>query len=82
MDKSHAQTRPLGELIVERGLISREHLEDALLEQRVSRQRLGAILVSNEAISPPELTDVLITQVQAVADVRPDDIGLDDEDDR
>jgi len=63
MDDAPAVNRRLGELIVDRGLISREQLEDALLEQQVSRKRLGTILVSNGAITPPDLTDALVSQI-------------------
>lgn len=63
MDDSPAANRRLGELIVDRGLISREQLEDALLEQQVSRKRLGTILVSNGAITPPDLTEALVSQI-------------------
>jgi hypothetical protein len=55
--------RRLGELIVDRGLVDDEQLEDALLEQRVSRKRLGAILVAQGAISPPDLTAALMSQL-------------------
>ena len=63
MDDSPAANRRLGDLIVDRGLISREQLEDALLEQQVSRKRLGTILVSNGAITPPDLTEALVSQI-------------------
>ncbi len=53
----------LGELIIERGLMSDEQLEDALLEQRMSRKRLGAILVASGVISPPDLTAALMAQL-------------------
>ena len=54
----------LGELIVDSGLITEEQLEDALLEQRVSRKRLGAILVANRVITPPDLTAALLAQIE------------------
>jgi hypothetical protein len=62
-DEGSEPARRLGELIVARGLITREQLEDALLEQQVSRKRLGTILVSNGAITPPDLTEALVSQI-------------------
>ena len=53
MDDGSAAARRLGDLIVDRGLISREQLEDVLLEQQASRKRLGTILVSNGASRRP-----------------------------
>lgn len=63
MDDGPAAARRIGDLIVDRGLISREQLEDALLEQQASRKRLGTILVSNGAITPPDLTEALVSQI-------------------
>ncbi len=62
MSPAH-QAQLLGEVIVGRGLMSDEQLQDALLEQRVSRKRLGAILVSTGVISPPDLTAALLAQL-------------------
>jgi type IV pilus assembly protein PilB len=45
MEAAQAAWRPLGEVIVERGLITPEQLEDALLEQRITNKRLGTILI-------------------------------------
>jgi hypothetical protein len=61
----------LGELIVERGLMNDEQLEDALLEQRVSRKRLGAILVASGVISPPDLTAALMAQLGERTEAHP-----------
>lgn len=63
MEAAHVTWRPLGELFVERGLISREELEDALVEQHRTHKRLGAILVSRGLVSGPELTSVLVDQL-------------------
>jgi hypothetical protein len=64
MNGSTANRPRLGDVFVERGLVSDEELEDALLEQRVSRKRLGAILVSNGIVTPPDLTAALVTQLE------------------
>lgn len=55
--------RPLGEVIVERGLITQEQLEDALLEQRRTQKRLGTILVDKGIVSAQDLTDALVDQI-------------------
>lgn len=46
--------------------MSQEQLEDALLEQRVSRKRLGAILVENRVVTPHDLTSALQVQLREV----------------
>ncbi len=63
MEAAHITWRPLGELFVERGLITQEELEEALVEQRETRKRLGTILVSRGLVSGPELTSVLVDQL-------------------
>ena len=63
MEAAHFPWRPLGELFVERGLISEEQLEDALAEQAATGQRLGEILVGQKLISSPELTQTLMEQL-------------------
>jgi hypothetical protein len=69
--------RPLGELLVEAGLVGSADLEAALAEQQRSGHRLGEILVARGAISGPELTRVLAEQagvdvtIAPIADVRP-----------
>jgi len=50
----------IGELLLERGAISRDQLEQALVAQQQSRQRLGTTLVEMGAIS-----EVLLAQVLA-----------------
>ena len=47
--------RPLGELLVSRGLISEQELELALDEHRRTGKRLGEVLVELGLISGPEL---------------------------
>jgi hypothetical protein len=63
MEAAHVTWRPLGELFVERRLITSEELEEALLEQRATGRRLGAILVDRGLVSSPELTNVLVNQL-------------------
>lgn len=80
LEEGNEPARRLGELIVARGLITREQLEDALLEQQLTRKRLGAILVTNGAITPPDLTEALTSQIHARTGLGDD--PADDGDDR
>jgi hypothetical protein len=55
--------RPLGELFVNRGLISQAELETALAEQAATGKRLGEILVDRGLLSGPDLTSALMDQL-------------------
>jgi len=55
--------RPIGSLFVEKGLVTQEELDDALLEQRESGQRLGEILVERGHVSRIELASVIGDQL-------------------
>ena len=46
------QEKRLGELLVERGLLSSEQLASALIEQKRLRRPLGQILLENANLSP------------------------------
>jgi hypothetical protein len=54
-----AARRPIGEFLVERGLVTDEQLKQALAEQRSSGKRLGEILVERGAITRMALASVL-----------------------
>ena len=54
---------PLGELLVERGLLSTVQLEPALSEQRRTGLRLGEVLVSMGYVSETALARMLLEQV-------------------
>jgi predicted nucleic acid-binding Zn-ribbon protein len=56
----------LGELFVEKGLITRDELAEALAEQKDSGKRIGQILVQKGFVSRPELTTVLAEQLGVV----------------
>jgi chromosome segregation ATPase len=51
--------RPIGEFLVERGLVTPDELAAALAQQRLSGQRLGEILVERGSISRMSLASVL-----------------------
>ena len=59
---AHVTWRPLGALLVEKGLLTAEELEDALAAQQTSGKRLGEILVDRGHVSSPALTNVLAEQ--------------------
>jgi hypothetical protein len=54
--------RPLGELLVERGLIDEYQLEPLLLEQRLSGQLFGEMLVAKRIVSPTDIAGVIAQQ--------------------
>ncbi len=53
----------LGELMVERGLISADELRDALEIQRATRKRLGETLIAMGAVSRADMALVLAEQI-------------------
>jgi hypothetical protein len=55
--------KPLGELLVERGLLTPDELDDALDEQARTGERLGTILVARKAVAGAVLTTLLAEQV-------------------
>jgi len=59
---SSRSTKRIGELLVQRGLVSEGQLAQALTEQRSTRQFLGAILVQRGWIQPQALLEVLSEQ--------------------
>ncbi len=61
--------RPIGEILVNRGEISRERLESALAEQRQSGRRLGEILVLAGDISWLALAQAIAVQADALDEV-------------
>ena len=52
-------TKRIGELLLERRLITQRQLDDALLQQRTTKAFLGEILVSVGAITPEALLEAL-----------------------
>ena len=58
-----ASPRPqLGQLLLDRGLVSDEELEHALREQRETGEPLGEVLKRLRYVSAPELSDMLAVQ--------------------
>ena len=54
--------RPLGALLVEKGLLTADELEETLAEQQRSGRRLGQILVERGHVSVSALTSALTEQ--------------------
>jgi hypothetical protein len=62
MERAESIWRPLGELLLEKGLVTRDELELALTEQADSDRLLGAILVERGYVSGPALAVALAEQ--------------------
>jgi len=58
-----AYRKRLGELLVEKGIITREQLRDALALQRSTGKKLGEILISQNLISEAQMAKVLQEQL-------------------
>ncbi|MDR0764399.1 MAG: Flp pilus assembly complex ATPase component TadA [Synergistaceae bacterium] len=54
----------LGDLLVSAGAISRETLAASLEEQKISRMRIGEILINNERLTERQLADALSRQLK------------------
>ncbi len=57
-------TRPLGELLQERGLLSAEDLQSALSLQKERRDKLGRILIDLGYIAESDVVRVLADQLK------------------
>jgi DNA repair exonuclease SbcCD ATPase subunit len=64
MEVAETSRRSLGELFVERGLISEADLERALAEQSATNRRLADILVRRGLVSGHDITAALMEQMQ------------------
>jgi hypothetical protein len=62
VEAAHPIWRPLGQLLVDKGLLSQEELEAVLAEQSSSGKRLGEIIVQRRLVSGPALTSALAEQ--------------------
>lgn len=71
-----AHQRPLGDILVESGFITREQLEEALRVQRQTGQRLGKVLVDLGYVTEDVILEVLEYQLGiprvSLADITPD----------
>ena len=60
--QSGQPAKRIGELLVERGLVSQRQLEDALARQRATGEFLGAILLKQQVIQPKALLEAIAEQ--------------------
>ena len=65
-DKTPTKTRPLGERLIDAGVLTPEQLRIALKEQKRSREMLGQILIRLGFVSDEQLQQVLAQQAGAV----------------
>src|SRR5262245_45145673 len=56
----------LGNVLVKQGKLSKERLDEALLTQKATLQRLGHVLTSNNAITGRDLKEALQVQVSQI----------------
>ena len=63
VEAARVPSQLLGQLFVEKGLITPDELEEALAEQKESGKRIGEILVKRQYVSGPALTTVLAEQL-------------------
>lgn len=62
VEAAHIAWRPLGQLLVEQGLLTERELELALARQKETGQRLGETIVQSGFVSGPELANALAAQ--------------------
>lgn len=56
------KTKPLGKILVEKGLLTQQQLQSALEIQKNTKQRLGEVLVSYNFINEEQLYEILAEQ--------------------
>jgi hypothetical protein len=66
--EDNASWRRLGDIFVERGFVTQEELDEALVRQRQTGERLGEALVAQGVISKFELAGALAEQMAVLGD--------------
>ena len=56
--------RKIGELLIERGLITDNELDFALDMQKLTHEKLGEVLISNKIVTPENIAQALATQLE------------------
>lgn len=72
--KTQKKLQPIGEILISRGMVTREQLESALKKQKETSRRLGEILVDDGIINQDQLNAVLAERLGV------DNIGLEEGD--
>jgi hypothetical protein len=62
VEAAHIVWRPLGQLLVEQGILTSSELEQALAKQQETGKRLGETIVDCGFVSGPELSNALAAQ--------------------
>jgi hypothetical protein len=62
VEAAHIPWRPLGQLLVEQGILTSSELEQALAKQQETDKRLGETIVDLGFVSGPELSNALAAQ--------------------
>jgi hypothetical protein len=62
VEAAHIAWRPLGQLLVEQGMLTSHELEQALAKQQETGKRLGEMIVELGFVSGPELANALAAQ--------------------
>jgi hypothetical protein len=70
-EHQEADRRPIGEIFVEKGVITEEQLQRALDEQRKTGARLGEVLVAQETLTRLALASALAEQWSDLQKLRP-----------
>jgi hypothetical protein len=58
------QRRRIGEILVDRGLVTKDHVDEALRIQQKTKETLGAILVDMGCITEMDITKTIVMQYQ------------------
>ncbi|MCM8761830.1 MAG: Flp pilus assembly complex ATPase component TadA, partial [Candidatus Omnitrophica bacterium] len=61
----HMERKELGQLLIEKGVITQEQLEEALLKQEVEKKFLGEILIENHLVTKEQILECLTEQKKA-----------------
>lgn len=59
------ERKELGQILIEKGLITQEQLEEALLKQTVEKKFLGEILIENNFVTKEQILECLTEQKKA-----------------
>ncbi|MCM8776708.1 MAG: Flp pilus assembly complex ATPase component TadA [Candidatus Omnitrophica bacterium] len=59
------ERKELGQLLIEKGVITQEQLEEALLKQEVEKKFLGEILIENHLVTKEQILECLTEQKKA-----------------
>jgi purine-binding chemotaxis protein CheW len=76
MEFIKSQTKSLGELLLHAGKLSRDQLEEALIEQKTSGEPLGKILVRKGSVKEEDVIEALKGMLVVVFEVQGEKFGF------